>query len=837
MRLFSLLLIITLTGLSTSCIASPVFEDILNAMQIDQSLQRSGDDYEITTRDQPLGQTFVTGDSVQTVCRLALNVAAGQDWASDESLVATVWDSPEKKTDLGHQAMLWSRRQWSGGIMMFEVEAAVKPNTSYFFELTVEGGDGKIGGILLSKIGIDYPSGDGFKGGKAIERNVWFETYVKKTPNRDSLYAEFFGNYNLDYTGMEKVKAAVGKNDWDAACKAFLAYYENRKGLFEDDLAKPKLDPKWDTKEADLVADQKWPTPDGIVDLGPNWNYHASWATLGGVGLTRTGLMKPLAFTYTKTGYERYARAWNSMLISMFRNFPSPLKSGVIKTDGRIRPTIPTGISGSLWDSISLAARIHHETFYNRFRKNPLFTEDARMGWWANLTDMVNCLERMDAGGNWTTQNTSALFSFAQKYPEYKKAKNWFTQGFDGLTANLLENAYTDGPLKEATTGYHCFSVGMFFNCVQRGKEMGLKIPPEVLDRLERTFDYPMYSTQPDWCLPVWGDTNRIQDPGGLLQIGAKYFGRPDMLWVATRGKEGKMPTTLSQDFPVAGYYIMRDKWGSDGKTLITRNGETQSHYHNDQLSVVLNAWGKDLLPDAGIYIYGTPECNDLTLTRTHSTIGVDGKNILHGAGENTWKSSAAYDFFQGTSPGYEGLPGVKHQRAIVFVKPDYWVVFDNVTGTGEHDVVQRWHFAPGTVDMDASSLVTRTVNAAGPNLVVHPVGPSGFTGSVGKDVFAVDGMQVVHDAPVASYEVKAQLPVSFCTVLFPYRKDVKGQLQVKQLQCTDRSVSASVVGVAVTHNRGTDYVIVNQSGKEVLMTGGIAARDVVTIIRGATDK
>lgn len=810
----------------------PVLDDILNTMRIDQSLQRSGDDMTPFSRANPVGQTFVTGDSVVRLCRIAVRIGYNDDtWKPGETVVLALWDSPAKAKELGRFGVPYERRRWSDGMMMFSIEAKVEPRHEYYFELSVEGGDGAVGDVMLSKWNIDYAEGRRYEGGKPQDRDIWFETHVKKVQDRDADYAAFFDNFDLEQPALAKVKSAVQAKDWDAACRESLVHMESRRDLFPDDLAEPKPDPSVDTSEADLVADQKWPAQDGtIVDLGPNWNYFASWPTLGGVGLTRTGLMKPLAFTYTKTGNEKYARAWNDMLISTFRNVPCPLKSGVIKGEGRIKPTIPAGISGTLWDSISIAARLHHETFYNRFRKSPLFTPDVRMAWWVNLTEMANTLEIMDAGGNWTTQNATSLFSFAEKYPEFTKAKKWFAQGFDVLKANLLENMYSDGPCREATTGYHCFSLGMFLNSIKRAREMGLDVPEEHMKRLEAAFNYTMYSTQPDGCMPVWGDTNRPIDSTGLLEIGGRYFNRADMIWVATRGKEGKLPARTSIDFPTAGYYIMRSGWDPDARFLVTRNGFSNSHYHSDNLGIILHAYGTDLLPDPGIYTYGTPECNELVKTDIHSTICVDGKDIVAGNGESTWCSTAAFDYFDGVSPGYRDLADVKHRRSIVFLKPDYWVVSDWVTGTGEHTAVQGWHFAPGEVKMDAGG-IARTGNARGGNLAVIPLLSDGRKDEMTRDLYALSWTEVVSDAPVAKYTRSGALPVEFCTVLFPYPAGKAPGVKAEPLK-----LAGGAVGARIMHDGGIDHVLIAAGGSSAMESVGLKADARCAVLRLSGD-
>lgn len=50
------------------------------------------------------------------------------------------------------------------------------------------------------------------------------------------LRKEAFGLLNLDYPGLEKVKAAYDRQQWDEAAKALLDYYRQRTGIGHPDI-------------------------------------------------------------------------------------------------------------------------------------------------------------------------------------------------------------------------------------------------------------------------------------------------------------------------------------------------------------------------------------------------------------------------------------------------------------------------------------------------------------------------------------------------------------------------------------------------------------------------
>ncbi len=57
-----------------------------------------------------------------------------------------------------------------------------------------------------------------------------------------------------------------------------------------------------------------------------------------------------------------------------------------------------------------------------------------------------------------------------------------------------------------------------------------------------------------------------------------------------------------------------------------------------------------------------------------------------------------AWDVLAASHDGYERLPApVRHRRQVVFVKPDYFWITDELLGTGEHLAESFWHFARGS--------------------------------------------------------------------------------------------------------------------------------------------
>ena len=206
-----------------------------------------------------------------------------------------------------------------------------------------------------------------------------------------------------------------------------------------------------------------------------------------------------------------------------------------------------------------------------------------------------------------------------------------------------------------------------------------------------------------------------------VFKTGARLFNRPDLLYVATHGKEGKKPEMGSVAAPEAGFYTMRSGWDNDDLYLVFTCGELgvhdQScvHGHADALSIDVSGFGETLLIDPGRYIYEGPYRVWFKSTKAHNTIAVDGLDSSELADEwmfktrakstlNRWASTEWFDYVDGTHEGYRRLNDpVTHRRRICFVKPHFWLVLDELTSKAAHAYDQYFHFAADSKSKSAN--------------------------------------------------------------------------------------------------------------------------------------
>ena len=253
----------------------------------------------------------------------------------------------------------------------------------------------------------------------------------------------------------------------------------------------------------------------------------------------------------------------------------------------------------------------------------------------------------------------------------------------------------------------------------------------------------------PNGVIPGLSDSHDVKS---LVTWGADLFpGRSDFGWFA-RGmdrtpvafglpEDGPPPSRTSVAFPYCGHYVMRSGYDRDARYLLFDGGPLGfGHCHFDKLTVILYAHGRKLLTEGSNYAYDNSRWRRYVIsTRGHNTIRVDGldqRDACRGQEkpfevlDNVWVTGETADYVRSTyDAGYGEDRSVKvdHTRAIVFLRPDYWIILDSlVPRDGEvHAYESLWHLSAGSarVDEQSGSVVSTDEDAA--NLQLWPAWPS----------------------------------------------------------------------------------------------------------------
>jgi hypothetical protein len=329
-------------------------------------------------------------------------------------------------------------------------------------------------------------------------------------------------------------------------------------------------------------------------------------------------------------------------------------------------------------------------------------------------------------------------------YGQCSEAEKWLKSGIQELFIEMRLQILPTGMSYERSTNYNRLVLELLLIPILVLKRNGYEIPADIWHRLEKMFEFIMYSLKPDGTTPVIGDqdngrllpfgSEELIDFRYLLSLGAILFRRQDFksksngfnaYCVILGGISSKQVFDSlksltdvwpeSKGFPDAGFYFMRKNdnylsFNLSGKGLYPDLEIGGTHTHSDLLSVELFTNGKSFLIDPGSYVY-TANAEERMLFRStamHNTATVDGfsqnaikKESLWNFERNAipelihWECLPDRDTIFGKHNGYLRLnDGVLHSRKIVFDKNIItWEFTDIFEGSGEHTINIYFHF------------------------------------------------------------------------------------------------------------------------------------------------
>jgi hypothetical protein len=559
-----------------------------------------------------------------------------------------------------------------------------------------------------------------------------------------------------DVGGLKDFYAHAEGGRWAEACRELRKYY---------------------------AATQK---PDGAVDA--NYDLARATAVVAGqldhAGLARTD-PPPIDWSWMKTTdwYEHKNFLNRGAAVGVLAD--AAYHTGSAEWAGRFRevfydwvnenpkPEVMRGPDYPTWRTLDTAARLGW--MMSRFAEVTA-TAGVEDELWANylysIWEHVDYLKNDDfSGGNWLATITSAVTDAAGRFAEFVDRRVWLEYGKTGFERNVMRDVHPDGKEMEDAPGYICMAYGAMLATLRSLEGEGIETTAEVRQRLDRVQDFLAAVTAPDGIMPSIGDWGGCEPYA--LPAAAEYFGREDIRYVLSKGREGAAPAASSVNFPQGGWTIMRSAYEErpyeDARHLVFKTS-SGSHGHLDVLSITAYGYGRALLIDPGIASYEHADVERYVQTAYHNTVCIDGKNQPRWRGKtDAWFSNAAVDYVSGVCEEYAGLT---HRRSILFVRPDYWVVSDRITGTGVHRYEQNWHFAADAAPSIDAARRVRTNYASGGNLLIVPPDGREYACEAFEFFIAEERMTGAQGNVAAKgfrYAAQGEPPVGFDVVLYPY--------------------------------------------------------------------
>lgn len=414
---------------------------------------------------------------------------------------------------------------------------------------------------------------------------------------------------------------------------------------------------------------------------------------------------------------------------------------------------------------------------------------------------------------NHRTLELYAIFMAGVVFPEMSRAAYWRDFALAQTVDNLASDLLSDGVHCELSTDYHHLVLKNALNFRRLATLNHVAVPASFDEHLARGLTFSMHVHKPDGIVPSLsdGDARSYLD---LLHQGAMLLGRDDLLFVATQGASGTPPTARVAHFPASGYSVVRSDWGqgaagfSDAQHLVWDCGPLGegNHGHLDCLTFELAAFGRSLIVDPGRYTYseavdpadGTNWRVHFRGTSVHNTVSVDGlqqtryepkavkPGTRHTRGTVRHKisgpapdartiehhHSAQLDVLHGQarSHAYDAV----HDRCIVFVDRQYWIVSDWLDAPTPHDYTLNFQLgvpAQDTTTLSHGATLLSQHNGAllrSPHLLVlqpardgvHTHLQSGWVSARYGDKHAAPALQSTAQGRHASFD----------TVLMPWR-------------------------------------------------------------------
>ncbi len=402
--------------------------------------------------------------------------------------------------------------------------------------------------------------------------------------------------------------------------------------------------------------------------------------------------------------------------------------------------------------------------------------------------------------------------------PEMSQASRWRELGARILLEELARQVLADGVYFEQATCYQRYTVDIYLHFLLLGERNGLAIPGIVRERIERMLDFLLAIRHPDGSMPQIGDADggRLlplaprapDDFRDLFSTGAAIFRRPDYAWAAG----GLAPETLwllgpdaaeafstlvpappseppSRHFGDGGYAVMRSSWRADAHQLVLDVGPlgcsgSAAHGHSDLLGIQCAVFGRPYVVDPGTYGYAKRAWRDYFRgTAAHSTVMVDGEGQALPAAPfkwaerpaarlHRWRSDGGSDFADASHDAYDRLKDpVTHRRRVLFVKPRYWIVVDDLHGAVEHSVAVRFQLGPLPVTVDSAQwvrvgrgrgLLIRSFSVAPLKCELREGELAPIQGWISPDY----GLR--RPAPLLEYSAVTRLPVRLISLLMP---------------------------------------------------------------------
>jgi hypothetical protein len=377
-------------------------------------------------------------------------------------------------------------------------------------------------------------------------------------------------------------------------------------------------------------------------------------------------------------------------------------------------------------------------------RRHPGFAERWAGAMYWHLRFVRGHLSAHSSANNHLLGELAGLFVGASTWRCWPECEGWRREAQRRLSDEARRQNAPDGVNREQSSAYQLFVWEFLVLAGLCARADGADFAADYWQRVEAMCGFVAAITDGGGHMPWIGDADDgrasgLAEPGdarSLLALGALLFERADLANAAgavdaravfllgaksverlTALRARGAPPSLPQWFPQGGYAVLGQAARHDDEVRLVFDAGPlgylgiAAHGHADALALLLSARGEPLLIDPGTFTYhGALEWREhFRSTRAHNTLEIGGASPSLSGGRFMWVRHAdatllhttvdgARQTAVGEHRGYSrGGDSVVHRRRVEFDAASCSVeVVDEVLGQGTHDLVLRWHAAPG---------------------------------------------------------------------------------------------------------------------------------------------
>ena len=618
----------------------------------------------------------------------------------------------------------------------------------------------------------------------------------------EEINTEVFELLNLDYPGLEQVKAHYLAEDYHSAANALVEYYRTRSVVNPEEVLSERRMYNEDKRIAQQALEHRFCVRRGYWYeslSGTEYTYYdfddengkINWSfDLPGAGQENYQKhwhqwFKYLAWAQYLTGDDKYIECWKEVYGDWLETFPAP--------EGKVDLWTYEDRS---WHQLSMATRIS-----NQLADFPYFiTSKAFTGGWMStflvefhrLVELCRANPYHDAASNIRFAQYTAQANASVLFPEFKKASEWLAEVAPEISSQFSLQFYADGVHNEMAPNYQLGVMDNFraiYNIAQANGRLDA-FDSEYAEKMRKSALFLANYIWPDYTWEWFNDT--FQQTKNVLLNNIKRYSSmfPDenlLKYLASERKEGVVPTESLISFPVGGYYVLRSGWDGNESMFILKNNYNplnKYHCHMDNGTFALWNKGRNFLPDAGVYSYGGTDALDALreehlATASHNTLTKNLTTIAENYSKGQCllaRTSASEDLVVTQNASYSDLT---HRRAVYMLDKEFYVIVDEAFGLSLNcDINLSFHLCEGTVVTDdySSSYAygVHTEFADGNDMLLRTFSETraGFVGETGTSSCSYK-MNEAYDRTyyrVTVDKTAAADAIRFITVIYPAR-------------------------------------------------------------------